>query len=166
MQYEIFVFIQHGRMQKPIGTRVARVLTSLPYIMRWCVVMSALKTTIQLLLAVRSSSVSASWGMLTFSSLVQWIRSGVGTKQRKHGVNAAPHVHSQRSSPCSSSSNEFMDWIQNYDESRLMRILVLTWPLPIRASKSIEEKKKDDFITGTICDKKRIRVLYPYLMCP
>lgn len=39
--------------------------------MRWCVVMSALKTTIQLLLAVRSSSVSASWGMLTFSSLVQ-----------------------------------------------------------------------------------------------
>lgn len=38
--------------------------------------MSALKTTIQLLLAVRSSSVSARWGMLTFSSLVQWIRSG------------------------------------------------------------------------------------------
>lgn len=51
-------------------------LTSLPYIMRWCVVMSALKTTIQLLLAVRSSSVSARWGILTFSSLVQWIRSG------------------------------------------------------------------------------------------
>lgn len=49
----------------------ARGLTSLPYIMRWWVVMSALKTTIQLLLEVRSSSVSARWGMLTFSSLVQ-----------------------------------------------------------------------------------------------
>lgn len=71
MQYEIFEFIQHGCVQKLILTRVARVLTSLPYIMRWCVVMSALKTTIQLLLAVRSSSVSARWGMLTFSSLVQ-----------------------------------------------------------------------------------------------
>jgi len=44
--------------------------------------MSALKTTIQLLLAVRSSSVSARWGMLTFSSLVQWIRSrGRGENQ-------------------------------------------------------------------------------------
>lgn len=60
-------------------------LTSLPYIMRWCVVMSALKTTIQLLLAVRSSSVSARWGMLTFSSLVQWIRSGgKKTKQKRY----------------------------------------------------------------------------------
>lgn len=65
-----------------------RALTSLPYIMRWCVVMSALKTTIQLLLAVRSSSVSARWGMLTFSSLVQWIRSG-----GKARVNAALHAH-------------------------------------------------------------------------
>lgn len=44
--------------------------------------MSALKTTIQLLLVVRSSSVSARWGMLTFSSLVQWIRSGGDKKKR------------------------------------------------------------------------------------
>ena len=50
-------------------------LTSLPYIIRWCVVMRALNTTTQLLLAVRSNSVSASWGTLTFISLVQWIRS-------------------------------------------------------------------------------------------
>lgn len=66
----------HENIEKrlcPLWASIA--LTSLPYIMRWCVVMSALKTTIQLLLAVRSSSVSARWGMLTFSSLVQWIRS-------------------------------------------------------------------------------------------
>lgn len=61
-------------------------LTSLPYIMRWCVAMSALKTTIQLLLLLRSSSVSARWGMLTFSSLVQWIRSGGAERDtRSHG---------------------------------------------------------------------------------
>lgn len=50
--------------------------TSLPYIMRWWVVIRALKTTTQLELAVRSNSVSARWGMFTFMSLVQWIRSG------------------------------------------------------------------------------------------
>lgn len=66
---------KHKPKQAP-STQGCIPLTSLPYIMRWCVVMSALKTTIQLLLAVRSSSVSARWGMLTFSSLVQWIRSG------------------------------------------------------------------------------------------
>lgn len=53
-------------------------LTSFPYIMRWWVVISALKTTTQLELAVRSNSVSASWGMFTFISLVQWMRSGIG----------------------------------------------------------------------------------------
>lgn len=50
-------------------------LTSFPYIIRWCVVMSALKTTTQLLLVVLSNSVSASWGTFTFISLVQWIKS-------------------------------------------------------------------------------------------
>lgn len=55
--------------------------TSLPYIMRWWVVIRALKTTTQLELAVRSNSVSASWGMFTFISLVQWIRSGQDTKK-------------------------------------------------------------------------------------
>ena len=48
--------------------------------------MSALKTTIQLLLAVRSSSVSARWGMLTFSSLVQWIRSARHTETKHHDM--------------------------------------------------------------------------------
>lgn len=43
----------------------------------------ALKTTTQLELAVRSNSVSASWGMFTFISLVQWIRSGQDTKKTK-----------------------------------------------------------------------------------
>lgn len=57
--------------------------TSLPYIMRWWVVIRALKTTTQLELAVRSNSVSASWGMFTFISLVQWIRSGQDTKKTK-----------------------------------------------------------------------------------
>lgn len=66
-------------------------LTSLPYIMRWCVVMSALKTTIQLLLAVRSSSVSARWGMLTFSSLVQWIKSR-GHKE----ISMKPPEHAEK----------------------------------------------------------------------
>lgn len=50
--------------------------TSLPYIMRWWVVIRALKTTTQLELAVRSNNVSARWGMFTFTSLVQWMRSG------------------------------------------------------------------------------------------
>lgn len=57
--------------------------TSLPYIMRWWVVIRALKTTTQLELAVRSNSVSASWGMFTFISLVQWIRSGQDTKKKQ-----------------------------------------------------------------------------------
>lgn len=49
--------------------------------------MRALKTTTQLELAVRSNSVSASWGMFTFISLVQWMRSGSGTEGEgeKHG---------------------------------------------------------------------------------
>lgn len=50
-------------------------LTSLPYIIRWCVVMRALKTTTQLWFAVLSNNVSAKWGIFTFSSLVQCIRS-------------------------------------------------------------------------------------------
>ena len=37
--------------------------------------MSDLKTTTQLVLVVLSNSESASWGMFTFISLVQWIRS-------------------------------------------------------------------------------------------
>lgn len=61
--------------------------TSLPYIMRWWVVIRALKTTTQLELAVRSNSVSASWGMFTFISLVQWIRSGQDTKKNKKKTN-------------------------------------------------------------------------------
>lgn len=48
--------------------------------------MRALKTTTQLELAVRSNSVSASWGMFTFISLVQWMRSGNG-RERGGGVN-------------------------------------------------------------------------------
>lgn len=47
----------------------------------------ALKTTTQLELAVRSNSVSASWGMFTFISLVQWIRSGQDTKKKKKKTN-------------------------------------------------------------------------------
>lgn len=43
--------------------------------------MRALKTTTQLELAVRSNSVSASWGMFTFISLVQWMRSGNGRER-------------------------------------------------------------------------------------
>lgn len=74
-------------------------LTSLPYIMRWWVVMSALKTTIQLLLEVRSSNVSARWGMLTFSSLVQWIRSGGVHKTEKHGVNATALLNQELEPP-------------------------------------------------------------------
>lgn len=61
--------------------------TSLPYIMRWWVVIRALKTTTQLELAVRSNSVSASWGMFTFISLVQWIRSGQDTQKKKKPNN-------------------------------------------------------------------------------
>lgn len=44
--------------------------------MRWCVVMRDLNTTTQLVLVVLSNRESASWGMLTFISLVQWIKSG------------------------------------------------------------------------------------------
>lgn len=44
--------------------------------MRWCVVISDLNTTTQLVLVVLSNSESASWGMFTFISLVQWIKSG------------------------------------------------------------------------------------------
>lgn len=61
--------------------------TSLPYIMRWWVVIRALKTTTQLELAVRSNSVSANWGMFTFISLVQWIRSGQDTKKKTQQQN-------------------------------------------------------------------------------
>lgn len=57
--------------------------TSFPYIMRWWVVMRALKTTTQLELAVRSNSVSANWGMFTFISLVQWMRSGSEREERE-----------------------------------------------------------------------------------
>lgn len=65
--------------------------------MRWCVAIRALKTTIQLLLLLRSSSVSARWGMLTFNSLVQWIRSGGGTETQGHMVNQEEeHLKSQR----------------------------------------------------------------------
>lgn len=56
-------------------------LTSLPYTMRWCVVIKDLNTTTQLVLVVLSNSESASWGMLTFISLVQWIKSE--TKQEE-----------------------------------------------------------------------------------
>lgn len=45
--------------------------------------MRALKTTTQLLLAVLSNSVSASWGTETFISLVQWIRSETHTQERE-----------------------------------------------------------------------------------
>lgn len=69
-------------------------LTSLPYIMRWCVAIRALKTTIQLLLLLRSSSVSARWGMLTFNSLVQWIRSGGAERGHTQGhMVCAEEVH-------------------------------------------------------------------------
>ncbi len=57
-------------------------LTSLPYIMRWCVVIRALKTTTQLWFAVLSNNVSAKWGIFTFSSLVQCIRSADGEQNR------------------------------------------------------------------------------------
>lgn len=64
---------------------VSKLPTSFPYIMRWWVVIRALKTTTQLELAVRSNSVSARWGMFTFISLVQWIRSGSqGGKKRSY----------------------------------------------------------------------------------
>lgn len=48
--------------------------------MRWCVVMSDLNTTTQLVLVVLSNKESASWGMFTFISLVQWIKSGNNSK--------------------------------------------------------------------------------------
>lgn len=51
--------------------------------MRWCVVMRDLNTTTQLVLVVLSNRESASWGMLTFISLVQWIKSGKEAKNRR-----------------------------------------------------------------------------------
>lgn len=53
--------------------------------------MRALKTTTQLELAVRSNSVSASWGMFTFISLVQWMRSGIG----REGEETMNHTANQ-----------------------------------------------------------------------
>lgn len=49
--------------------------------MRWCVVMRDLNTTTQLVLVVLSNRESASWGMLTFISFVQWIKSGKQEKE-------------------------------------------------------------------------------------
>lgn len=51
--------------------------------MRWCVVMRDLNTTTQLVLVVLSNRESASWGMLTFISLVQWIKSVSQVKNRE-----------------------------------------------------------------------------------
>lgn len=61
-------------------------LTSLPCTMRWCVVISALKTTTQLALPALSISVSAIWGTLTVVSWEAWIRSKNGDKEmrKKH----------------------------------------------------------------------------------
>lgn len=42
----------------------------------WCTVSSALYTTTQLVFCDRSTNKLANWGMLTFGSFVQWIRSG------------------------------------------------------------------------------------------
>lgn len=90
----IIGFIDVASIECPGGFLFACALvreppTSLPYIMRWWVVIRALKTTTQLELAVRSNSVSASWGMFTFISLVQWIRSGRGKKRRTKSYTTA-----------------------------------------------------------------------------
>lgn len=105
-----------------------RGLTSLPYIMRWCVVMSALKTTIQLLLAVRSSSVSARWGMLTFSSLVQWIRSGRwgwgrhrAEKARCKCSSACPHANISSAAQASKSMEKGLFINRNCSHEREKR---------------------------------------------
>lgn len=52
--------------------------------MRWCVVISALKTTTQLALPALSISVSAIWGTLTVVSWEAWIRSKKGDKEVRH----------------------------------------------------------------------------------
>lgn len=59
-------------------------LTSLPCTMRWCVVISALKTTTQLALPALSIRVSAIWGTLTVVSWEAWIRSEKGDKGVRH----------------------------------------------------------------------------------
>lgn len=52
--------------------------------MVWWVAVRDLKTTTQLVLAVLSNKVSASWGMFTFISLVQWIKSGGESRGNGH----------------------------------------------------------------------------------
>lgn len=85
------LFLFASRFLVGAHVTVEKLLTSLPYIMRWWVVIRALKTTTQLELAVRSNNVSARWGMFTFTSLVQWIRSG-GKRLREECPKIKPKV--------------------------------------------------------------------------